>query len=674
MTATAAIDRRRARRWQPPKSPRPLAEFARTLRLPDGTSVNHLWVPDSEPAQIAFLREFDSGNWRKFVVVAPSQRGKTLKAILCPMLHSIIERRQSVGYVMPNMDKLTQNWETKIKPAISGTGFGKWLPTKGPGSKQGRPAVLTLRDPATTLVAGRLIFMALGGGGKETAVSSVSTSTVMLDEADDAQDVGQIGLVYKRAESFGPSGIAIIASTVNQPKERDNHPVLDARDQGTRSRLHHQCPHCKGHFAPDFEHMNFDDACVICHLCSVRWSESDRAFALNHSILVAHTQKIVDGHLTGTADGNIFSMTTTGLDYHWLLRDPKTGLLESPMPGLCADYRAAKIAESRGDFSLMKLHMNKVWCRHYIQPQPEGELSTKLLADRSSTSNITKRIVPAWVKFLTIAQDPGKGVHYWQVMGHGDGDRWAMIDWGYERTVEWVDGKMKREPNDEDHVHVLNLIRDKANEGWQVEGTDRKMRPVQRGIDIGYKMKLIVAWLAGEPEWKAVRGLGESNYDESKSLRPDGERGKFALAEEISRTNSLIAFRPAGWRQYIYGLVGDAIRHNIHASLLRTPDDHGSGQIPKGLKANDMLILHLCGEVWKPSEIKDGKQIAGYWAHPHGGWDLLDCGRYNIAMSMLHRFHPERYDSGELISEPLPEEPTPEENWIRNTTTTTWKI
>jgi len=87
-----------------------------------------------------------------------------------------------------------------------------------------------------------------------------------------------------------------------------------------------------------------------------------------------------------------------------------------------------------------------------------------------------------------------------------------------------------------------------------------------------------------------------------------------------------------------------------------------------------MLILHLCGEVWKPSEIKDGKQIAGYWAHPHGGWDLLDCGRYNIAMSMLHRFHPERYDSGELISEPLPEEPTPEENWIRNTTTTTWKI
>lgn len=662
MTLTAAIDRRRSRRWQPPKSPRPLTEFARCLRLPDGTSVNHLWVPDSEPAQIAFLREFDSGNWRKFVVVAPSQRGKTLKAILCPMLHSIIERRQSVGYVMPNMDKLTQNWETKIKPAIHGTGFGSWLPTKGPGSKNGRPAVLTLRDPSTALVAGRLIFMALGGGGKETAISSVSTSTVMLDEADDAQDIGQIGLVYKRAESFGPSGIAIIASTVNQPKEREDHPVLNARDQGTRSRLHHQCQHCKGHFAPDFEHMNFDDACVICPLCSVRWSDADRAYALNHSILAAHTQKIVDGHLTGTADGNIFSLTTTGLDYHWLLRDPKTGLLESPIPGLCADYRAAKIAESRGDFSLMKLHMNKVWCRHYEPPESDGEINNKTLATCSERSTYDKRLVPSWVRFLTMSQDVQGDRHYWMAVGHGEDERWAIIDWGYELLVPFgEDNKPVRAPTPADRRATMNLIRDKADAGWQVAGGEQRLRPVQRGVDIGYLRDEIAAWVQGEPSWKAVRGVG---YDES-GRRTSGQ--KLLLPDEITRTNSLDAARPDGWYIYQYRVDGHMFRRGAHASLLRHPDQPASGMVPRGLKSTDALLLHLSGEIWK--EAAGGKP--GFWFEARTRHDFLDCLIYALALALLHRYMPDCRDGGDALPE-LQQETNDGAGWLRDNEK--WKL
>ena len=657
MTVTAAIDRRRARRWQPPRTPRPLVEFARCLRLPDGTSVNQLWVPDSEPAQIAFLREFDSGNWRKFVVVAPSQRGKTLKAILCPMLHSIIERRQSVGYVMPNLDKLSQNWETKIKPAIHGTGYGAWLPTKGPGSKQGRPAVLTLRDPSTTLVAGRLIFMALGGGGRETSVSSVSTSTVMLDEADDAQDVGQIGLVYKRAESFGPSGIAIIASTVNQPKEREHHPVLDARDQGTKSRMHHQCPHCLGYFAPDFEHVNFEDACVVCPLCTVRWSESDRAKALNKAILVAHTQKIIDGHLTGITEGNTFSITTTGLDYHWLIKDPKTGELESPMPGICADYRAAKIAESRDDYSLMKLHMNKVWCRHYEQPEPDGEINNRTLASYSERSTYDKRMVPAWATFLTMAQDVQGDRHYWLVIANGPGNRWAIVDWGYELLVPiGTDGKPVRAVTPADRADTLNLIRDKADRGWQVEGGESRMRPVMRGVDIGWLTDEISAWVQGEPSWKAVRGVGE---DEAKHVTGGHEKN---LPEEIKRTKSIVVRRPPGWRVYWHKVDGHHFRRSAHAALMRDPDAQASGQLPRGLKSNDMLLLHLSGEVWKDD--KPGKP--GYWFELRKRHDLLDCLIYALALALLHRYAPERRDDGDDEPSTPPPPPTPlnQSGWI----------
>ena len=85
--------------------------------------------------------------------------------------------------------------------------------------------------------------------------------------------------------------------------------------------------------------------------------------------------------------------------------------------------------------------------------------------------------------------------------------------------------------------------------------------------------------------------------------------------------------------------------HNIHAGLLRNPGDMGSGMIPHGLKPSDMLILHLCGEVWEPSTVKDGRQIPGFWAHPHGGWDLLDCTRYGYALGLLHLYHPDSYDN-----------------------------
>ena len=645
--------------WLVRPDPMSHTAFARTLTVPDSEDEHGRqdpYDPKSHPGQWHVVQALDGivnnepapRRYRRFLLITDAQGGGKSWLLQQVIFHGLIELGNDVLWALPTKGMAGDLWNLKLRPAWEGAGLGVYLPTSGSGSRGSSSP----RSVRTRRIDGRgggtLVFMSSGGRG-QSGQAGLTAKRLAVDELSD-WDKAAYTRIRKRVSRWNEIAVEIYGSTL---KLDQSDLTLAIYEEGTRARVEYRCVHCKGWTPFQWKTWVGGEAPhVSCIACTAIINGADRL-------------KMMAEHRLSQEDPNrdIFSIMLTALDCPW-----------KSFAWLAAGEESAARAEKRGDFEPMRTFHHDERVQIYEEPQPEGELSTKLLADRSSTSNITKRIVPAWVKFLTIAQDPGKGVHYWQVMGHGDGDRWAMIDWGYERTVEWVDGKMKREPNDEDHVHVLNLIRDKANEGWQVEGTDRKMRPVQRGIDIGYKMKLIVAWLAGEPEWKAVRGLGESNYDESKSLRPDGERGKFALAEEISRTNSLIAFRPAGWRQYIYGLVGDAIRHNIHASLLRTPDDHGSGQIPKGLKANDMLILHLCGEVWKPSEIKDGKQIAGYWAHPHGGWDLLDCGRYNIAMSMLHRFHPERYDSGELISEPLPDEPTPEENWIRNTTTTTWKI
>lgn len=640
----ADLNTRLARRIRPPRRARPLGEFARTLMLPDGPSAGQLWEPTTEPTQAALLREMASGRWRRIVVVYPSQRGKTLQAILLPTLYAIAEKRQSVGYVMPNLDKLAQNWDGKIKPAIEGTGFAAWLPVKGPGSRGGKPAVLTMRDPSTGTVAGRLYFMATGTGGRETSVSSVSPQTIVFDEADDAESAGQIELVFRRIESYGSDGVAIIASTVNDRRGREDHPILQMHAMGTRSRMHHRCPHCHGYFAPDLEQFDAEAGAVACKLCGVIWSPSDRVAALNAALLVHHGQTATDGHVVGPDPfGDSLSILATGLDFHM-----------GSLAKIGAEFRAAKITEAKGDFSLMRNHMQKVWCRPYVEPEPEGEFNNRTLATASDRSNYDKRTVPAWANFLTMAQDVQGDRHYWMVVAHGADDRWSIVDWGYEYLVQvGTDGKPVRAPTPADRVDVLNKIRDLAAEGWQVEGGESRMRPVSRGVDIGWNTEEIASWVQGEPKWKAVRGVGE---DEAKHITGGIER---TLPEAIRRTKSIVVRKPPGWRIYWHKIDGGIFRRNAHAALLRDPDQPASGMLPRGLKSSDALLLHLSGEIWTEPEGK-----AGYWREVRKRHDWLDCLVYALALALLHRHLPDARDED---PRPEPVTPPPPRNMPRRT-------
>ncbi len=57
--------------------------------------------------------------------------------------------------------------------------------------------------------------------------------------------------------------------------------------------------------------------------------------------------------------------------------------------------------------------------------------------------------------------------------------------------------------------------------------------------------------------------------------------------------------------------------------------------MPRGLKANDYLLMHLSGEVWDTSPTKKGK--AAYWRESRIRHDLLDCAVYGLALGRLWR-------------------------------------
>ncbi len=623
MIALAPVNRRRAANIRPLSAPRPFVGFARTVRLPDGPSAGKLWVPETEPTQVAFLHHVDSGLFDWFIGTAPSQRGKTLKGILSPTLWHICECREPVGYVLPSLDLLQKNWEGKIKPAIEGAGFGEWLPKVGPGSKGGKPAVLTLRDPSTGLVANRWYFMAMGTGGRESSVASVSPKRMAIDEADDATSAGQLELTAKRIEGWRGQGSVYIWSTVNDRTGRESpdandpdaaHPILMLERTGSRHRQHHRCPHCSGYFNPQLEDIDVDRCAITCRKCGVIWSEDDRKDALNRSLSAGHLDQIVgDAVIPGVYDHRRYSELTTGLDYHM-----------GSLHAICEQLKAAKSAEARGDYSLMRTVMHKVFCRSYTEPKGATEITNEGLAAISAASDYNKRTVPHWVTYLSCGVDVQGDRIYFIIIGHGPDDRWCVIDWGYEMSVpKDHEGKqIDRAPTPADRRRTLDELDAKVNEGWQKEGSDERLVPLRglRGVDVGFATDELVSWLRGKPAWRACRGFGKDN------IRQMGK-----ILELPPEAKAFVELRqPDGWPIHLCNVMSENVRRWLHASLLRKPYDPASGMLPRGLKSNDLLCLHLSGLV--ETTDKDGKV---YWREVRARFDLLAAAVYAIGLSRL---------------------------------------
>ncbi len=222
--------------FEPPAPARDVYTFACDTTLPDGLLAGSKLNPSCERAVELWLQTMRSGKYRWMIQIAPSQRAKTTIGILIPFLHGLIEEKVNVGYVMPNLEKLEQKWEGSLKPMIDGCGYGAYMPTKGPGSQGGKPSVLTIRDPQTQRRLSRAYFMALGKGGSETATAANPCSILLIDEADDAENAGQLKLAQKRIKGYGAAGRGVIVSTINARVGRDLHPILELNEEATKTR------------------------------------------------------------------------------------------------------------------------------------------------------------------------------------------------------------------------------------------------------------------------------------------------------------------------------------------------------------------------------------------------------------------------------------------------------
>jgi phage terminase large subunit GpA-like protein len=297
---------------------------------------------------------------------------------------------------------------------------------------------------------------------------------------------------------------------------------------------------------------------------------------------------------------------------------------------MAVEHYRASIQKAKGSPDLMMKFVRYRGCRTFTPPTPDDQISHKVLAARSADSPYLRQTVPAWCDFLVAGIDHQKRELYFTVVGYSMADdRWAVVDFGYRRLVEYVDGRPAREPTKADRRRELEKLRGEFRTGYRVQGSDDKFLPVVlAGEDVGYATDEIYGLMVGQQDVVAVRGVG---YDGIK-----GFTGKqIPIKSEVLQPWCHIKVMP-GRTKKVFKVAGHQVRMEVHSALLRNPTEPAAGLLPQGCKSSGVLCMHLSGEIM----IQEGDKWVAYQVPGHRH-DLLDALIYALVLA--------RYQAYEII-------------------------
>lgn len=607
-------------RFSPVAAPEPppdtWLEFSRKVRLPDGPFAGQYWDPDSEPAQAAFVEALDSGVYRSFVVAMCSQTGKSLQAIQVPSLKFITQERIAAAYILPSLEVLDRNWTEKIKPGIEGCGFKSWLPKTGPGSKGGRPKAIRFMDPKTQAAAGSLVFMAAGSGNtKETSLASSTVGAVLIDEVDDFTDVNHVKLGIARGASFGDMCYVFLACTVNKS---ENSIILWFYVHSTHGRLHYACPHCgeyqklsrhniKYHGKTESEVM--ESARYACDHCGALWTEPERREALRTWRYVMDGQTVgIDGVVIGEAPKvRSWGLLAGQLDFH-------IGL---GLPELAREHwEAQKAIDEKDDHSAMRFYVQKRHSEQYDGDKDHEdtgpEMSTRYLANKfarhgfatfsTSKDELGSRYyadeIPEQVERSVLAVDVQGNRVYWSLVGYDSEKRTWDLAWGYEF------GDETQSAFGPGGLSATLLRVDKYAESFGVMISDKV-------VDTGYDTKELVKFLRKHRDWFGIRGVP-------------------SIPKKLAKKHGGLIAKDRKWKPGLgrFDVVTNDAMKKVHDAYKVEVGLPGAACLPKGLKASDAYLRHLCSWLF----IQKGNTPGLRWVQQQARNDHFDTRSYAISV------------------------------------------
>jgi hypothetical protein len=485
-----------------------MREFAeQEIILPTGPHKGRRLDISRSPFAALWFAEVSRG-WRRNVVTAGQQMGKTLFGFIIPTLYFLFEVCETVLCGLPSLDMVADKWGQDLLPVITASRYRDLLPSEGPGSRGGDTPSITFKHGPT------LKFMTGGGGDKARAGFTsrilVITETDGMDEAGTAsREADKITQLEGRTSAFGDRARTFMECTVSTETGR----TWKEFTEGTRSRIAIRCPHCRAYVTPEREHFTgWQDAAdvlqaaelasVLCPGCGVQWSEEDRASANRDCRLVHRGQEIdPDGNVTGAPP------RTNTLGFRWTAANNL--LVPQGVVGQreWSAHRAAD--EEAGEREMAQF----VWANP-AKPRvvDVSALDAAAITTKRMTTE-TRGVLPAGTEMITTACDAGMWLCHWAAIAWRPGATPHLIDYG---RIEVPSDTMATEQA------LLNAFRQYRDEicaqGWG------GMVPAMNLIDAGYLQDVAVK-LSQESGETFIPSLGFGNQSGNrKMVRQSGSR------------------------------------------------------------------------------------------------------------------------------------------------------
>jgi hypothetical protein len=417
---------------------RPISQFAcEEIVIPSGPYKDQSFSFEFQPFVRLLFDLIEQGHFCRYAVTGTTQAGKSLNALVIPVMYHLFEIGEDVIVGIPQMEMAMEKWKKDFLPVIEKSRYADLLPDAGQGSKGGKFESITFLNGVT------LKFMSAKGGDEKRSGSTARVLAMTeVDKYDQPSETSREGdpitQMIERLGSFETKNTVVyMECTCSIPTGR----IWQEYTNGSAGRIATPCPHCHEHVTLERKDLtgwqesgNEIDARewarFVCPECRQPWTEAQRAEANRKAKLVHRGQTISrEGVITGP-----LPRTLTG-GFRW---NAANNLLKP-----AADIGGR---EWTAQFSPNAENTEKALCQFVWAMPWEGEISEGIDLDAKTVAHrltgLPRYTLPADVETLVVHVDLHKRWHNWTVVGtSGDEvNRWySVIVYGVTPT-DWVEG------------------------------------------------------------------------------------------------------------------------------------------------------------------------------------------------------------------------------------------
>jgi len=595
---------------------RGMLEFAETeLILPTGPYAGRKFRADRLPIAKIWLNEADSGRWRYFVTVKPSQAGGTWLCFIIPTLFHLFELQEGVICGVPDENMAADKWREVLLPAIERSRYAKYLPIRGDGSK-GSPRVRAVQFTSGVT----LRFM--HGSGRDEARAGYSARVLEITEANAfgspgtaSPEAAKYRQLRARTRAYGDQATGYEEST---PTTKAGRIWWGYEQESSASFLVLPCPKCHAWVELGREDLvGWQDATnevearrlahFRCNQCQAPWS-SEQWRRANQLARLLHKGQQIDRR--GKVTGNPPETETFGFRWsaaHNLLTNP--GAIGR---GEWLSLRAADPDEADREqcqfvwalptapLEVEPTPLDREGLTHRQAPHPQGQCPPKTSA-------------------LTFHVDVGQYVAHWAAIAWRAEGSGHIVDYGAEDVLSPQLGVAPA------ILAMLRQLDERIRAGWLVADGSTLIPAIAtvdagwqgpQGVDVVYQF-----CAAAPPPWLASLGFGSDRWRIRRYTRPSK---KGATVREIG--NSWHVSRLTSPRRLLrLDVDADAWKSRLHEGLSCPIDAPGAITLfaaPPGqhLTFCRHLTSELLVESWTPEK---GRQIRWVAKGRKNHW--LDC-------------------------------------------------